>query len=74
MIKVKAKPGEGAESLVRRFKRAVQKEGLLNDLREKSRYKKPSEVRREKENRRRLNALKAANPAKFVKQQDESTF
>jgi small subunit ribosomal protein S21 len=48
MIRVKSKPGEHVDSLVRRFKRAVQKEGLMNDMRRVAHYQKPSEKRRAK--------------------------
>ena len=64
MIGIKAKPGEKAESLVRRFKRVVQKEKHLDDIRRCERYKKPSDERREKlgKLKRRAEASKTKKP------------
>jgi len=49
-IIVRAKPGESTGSLVKKFKRKVQKNQLLTTLRDKQFYKKPSEVKKEKRN------------------------
>ncbi len=48
MTFVKAQPGESADSLIRKFTRKVISEGILQDLKEKEFYKKPSEKKKEK--------------------------
>lgn len=47
MTFVQLKPGESFESLLRRFKRAVEDSGILSDLKKTEFYEKPS-VRRKK--------------------------
>ena len=46
MIKVKMRGNETAEQLVRRFKKACEKEGLTKDIKRVAYYEKPSEKRR----------------------------
>ena len=46
MIRVKLRGSETAEQMLRRFKKACEKEGLTKDLKRKAFYEKPSEVRR----------------------------
>jgi small subunit ribosomal protein S21 len=48
--------GEDIESMIKRFKKKVNKSGILKDLKRKSQFDKPSIARRKKENeaRRRL--------------------
>lgn len=46
MATVKARPNESIESLLKRFKKAVEKSGVLSDLRRKEYYEKPSTRRR----------------------------
>lgn len=46
MIKVTARPNEGVEQLVKRFKKICEKEGLTKDIKRSSYYEKPSERRR----------------------------
>ena len=48
MLKVKARGGESVEQMLRRFKKMCEKEGLTKDIKRKSYYEKPSEVRRRK--------------------------
>jgi len=48
MTIVKAKEFESFESLMRRFKRAVEKTGSLNDLRAREFYEKPTAERKRK--------------------------
>lgn len=48
MVKVTARPGESADSLIRKFMRKVLSEGILMDLKRKEFYRKPSEWRQEK--------------------------
>lgn len=49
MIRVKARMNEGLDQLLKRFKKACEKEGLTRDIKRTSYYEKPSEVRRRKE-------------------------
>jgi small subunit ribosomal protein S21 len=46
MIKVKTRGNETAEQLLRRFKKACEKEGLTKDIKRSAYYEKPSEKRR----------------------------
>ena len=45
MIKVKSRGSETAEQLLRRFKKACEKEGLTKDIKRVAYYEKPSEKR-----------------------------
>ena len=46
MIKVKLRGNETAEQMLRRFKKACEKEGLTKDIKRIAYYEKPSEKRR----------------------------
>jgi small subunit ribosomal protein S21 len=46
MIKVKSRGNETAEQMLRRFKKACEKEGLTKDIKRVAYYEKPSEKRR----------------------------
>jgi small subunit ribosomal protein S21 len=48
VVFVKKKKGESEDKLIARFKKKVINEGVLLEIREKERYKKPSEKRQEK--------------------------
>lgn len=45
-IRIKARAGESAEQMMRRFKKLCEKEGLTKDIKRKAFYEKPSERRR----------------------------
>ncbi len=45
-IRIKARAGESAEQMLRRFKKMCEKEGLTKDLKRRAYYEKPSEKRR----------------------------
>ena len=47
-IFVERREGEDPESLIKRFKKKVSKSGILQDLKKKSFYVKPSEYRKKK--------------------------
>lgn len=49
MIKVKLRVNESLDMLMKRFKKACEKEGLIRDIKRTSYYEKPSEVKRRKE-------------------------
>ncbi len=55
---VKAKPGESFESLIRRFKKAVERSGILADLKKHAYYEKPSVKRKRKQEAARKRAIK----------------
>lgn len=42
-IRIKARAGESAEQLMRRFKKMCEKEGLTKDIKRRAYYEKPSE-------------------------------
>ena len=48
MIKIKARPNESVEQLLRRLKKMCEKEGLNKEIKRNSYYEKPSERRRRK--------------------------
>ncbi len=48
MIKVKLRGNETTEQMLRRFKKACEKEGLTKDIKRNSYYEKPSERKRRK--------------------------
>ena len=49
MTQVTARPGESFESLMRRFKRAVERSGILSELKLKEYYEKPSQKNKRKQ-------------------------
>ena len=46
MLKVKARSNESVDQMLKRFKKMCEKEGLTKDIKRKSYYEKPSEVKR----------------------------
>lgn len=42
-IRIKARSGESAEQMLRRFKKLCEKEGLTKDIKKRAYYEKPSE-------------------------------
>ena len=55
-IRIKARGGESAEQMLRRFKKLCEKEGLTKDLKKRQFYEKPSE-RRRREDRKRVSRV-----------------
>jgi small subunit ribosomal protein S21 len=49
VIRVKVRMNESLDQLLKRFKKACEKEGLTRDIKRTAFYEKPSEVRRRKE-------------------------
>ena len=45
-IRIKARSGESADQMMRRFKKLCEKEGLTKDIKRKEYFEKPSERRR----------------------------
>ncbi|MEI0604845.1 30S ribosomal protein S21 [Brachyspira alvinipulli] len=61
MVRVFANEGEQIESVIKRFRRACENEGILQDLKEKQFYKKPSlekKLQREKALKRMKRKIK----------------
>ena len=55
MIKVKLRGTETTDQLLKRFKKACEKEGLVKDLKKNAYYEKPSEINRRRSKRRPMN-------------------
>lgn len=48
MPRVEIKEGDSFESAMRRFKRQIEQEGILREVRDRKHYQKPSERKRRK--------------------------
>ncbi|MFC1700292.1 30S ribosomal protein S21 [Patescibacteria group bacterium] len=48
MTKIKVRHGESLDQALRRFNKEVQRSGLLQELRDREHYQKPSELKRQK--------------------------
>ena len=64
MIRVVCYDDEPLKSVLRRFKKACEKEGLIRDIKRHEFYEKPSEQHR----RARMRSIKAAQKAQFERQ------
>lgn len=53
MPEIEIKKDESFESALRRFKRKIEQEGILKELRDRKHYEKPSERKRKKSRMRR---------------------
>jgi len=60
-VTVQARHREPADRLIKRFSRKVKKEGIIEEVRDRRFYKKPSTVRRQKKLRRKRVARKLAD-------------
>ncbi len=49
MAKQEKRPGESIDSVLRKFKKKIKEEGILNELRKREYFEKPSEERKRKE-------------------------
>ena len=52
-VEVKLKRGEKVERALKRLKRKLDRENILQEYRDRRYYKKPSEIRKDKKNARR---------------------
>jgi len=52
MTVVRAGPGDTTDSLIRKFSKKVAADGILQDLKKREFYQKPSEVRKEEKKER----------------------
>jgi len=57
MVVVKKKKGESKETVFRKFGKTLFEENIVNDLRKRQFYKKPSLVRKEEKKERILNRI-----------------
>ena len=48
MSNIKVKDGESIEGVIKRFKKAVEKAGILSEIRKREHYEKPSVKRKKK--------------------------
>jgi small subunit ribosomal protein S21 len=62
MAEMKRKPHENIDRVLRRFKRQVKDEGIIDKLRSKEFYEKPSEVKKQRD--------AAARRRNYAKQKD----
>ena len=60
MATIKLKEGERIDSALRRFRKAVDKSGVLSDLRKHEYFEKPSEKKKRKQAAARKRAARAA--------------
>ena len=68
MAKVYVHEDEDISDALRRFNKKVQKENLMNELRRREYYQKPSDIRKEKARRqRKLRAIEKAKMAQYNK-------
>jgi small subunit ribosomal protein S21 len=63
MTEVKIRKGESVEKALRRLKKKLDREGIMRDIRAKRHFEKPSEKRRRKAARSRINARRATREA-----------
>ncbi len=66
MAEVKALEGEDFERLLKRFKKEVEKAGVLSELKKREFYEKPSERKKKKLKAARRRALKKARKEKYT--------
>ena len=65
MPTVRVKENEPFEVAMRRFKRTVEKTGLLTELRSREFYEKPSDIRRRERRRAEMRARRANQPSEL---------
>ena len=61
-IRIKARAGETAEQMLRRFKKLCEKEGLTKDIKRRQYYEKPSERRRRDARRTETRGMRPMRP------------
>lgn len=62
-IRIKARNGESAEQMLRRFKKLCEKEGLTKEIKKRAYYEKPSE-RKQRAMRKQVKPPAAAGPVR----------
>jgi len=53
--KIEIREGESFESAMRKFKKQIEQEGILKEVRDRKHYQKPSERKRKKMRERKIN-------------------
>ena len=73
MATIVVRDGEPIESALRRFKKACERDGIIQELKKREYYKKPSELRNEKkkEKKRRLAKMKRDKTEDFDQKFDK---
>ena len=66
MVAVKAEKGESADRLIRRFIKKIKKSNMMEELRERRYYKKPSEKRKEAKRKRQATLNKLARERRLA--------
>lgn len=63
MVQVKVRPGETLEAALRRFNRMVQEAGIIDEIKERQYFEKPSvkKTRKEKERRATVKRITRRN-------------
>lgn len=61
MLQVVLREGESVDSLIRRFKHTVEDDGVLDEYKERMRYTKPSQVKKNIKNMRKVNESRRNN-------------
>jgi len=70
-VEVKAHPNENIESLLRRFKKAVERSGILQELKQRERYQKPSELRHAAAMERKRKIAKMTRKMQEMEEKDD---
>ena len=65
MVYVETDGRENFESLLKRFSKRVQQDGVLSELRRREHYEKPSVKRKRKEANKKRKAIRATKPRRY---------
>lgn len=65
MVYVETDGRENFESLLKRFSKRVQQDGVLSELRRREHYEKPSVKRKRKEAAKKRKAIRATKPRRY---------
>lgn len=74
MAKVIVRDGEPIESALRRFKDAVDKDGIMQELKRREFYRKPSEIRNEKKREKKRKIAKFKEKTEEIDQKFDKIF
>ena len=69
-IRIKARGGESAEQILRRFKKLCEKEGLTKDMKRRAYYEKPSE-KKQRALRKSLKRIQMAQQPQLQQQRNQ---
>ncbi len=71
-VEVRAHQGENIDSLLRRFKKSVERSGVLQELRKRERYQKPSELKHELNMEKKRKIIKMNKKMKELAEKDDN--